>query len=683
MANQTGPQRVVGLAILAVVIITAASGVMLWELRKREVRHAVVETESVARLLATNVDEAVKGVDIILGDTRDKLQSVAGIGSKLASHDVQMELTGRLINAPEIRTLFVVDPQGIVVNSSRGDAGLGVSVADQAYFKAFQKSPAPDAYFGGLTLGHISKRWKVFLARSFNDASGARAGLVVAAMDSTYFERLFGLMQLDIDRRLALYLEDGALFASHPLDQKWLGKVPPEMMAPGRLAHSAEQVKVFPFVDEDGAAYTFAVVRAEHFPLMVGVGNNDQVTQAEWRSYAEPIALGGMLVSGAIILAGLVLYRRQRIEERLSEALNEASRRARAMVDAMMDAIVTVDDQLRIIVFNPAAERMFGWRASEMLGQPLDLLLPDEMRHVHGMRMSEFVNSDEERRAMSPSVQVLGRRRDGTLFPADSTISRSTVDGQRQLTAALRDVTERVRAKARLQEANEQLRKLADALQDVREAERLRIARELHDDLGQRLTGLKLDLSWLSDKLKKEGSGLARDVDVTRAHLDTAMDGARRIWTELRPVMVEDLGFGDAVDAMVRETERRGGLDITTQMPARAMVGKGPVATALFRVVQEALHNIVRHAGAMRVQIRLVVVEDDLVLTVLDDGAGFDPASRVGKGMGLVSMRERVHGLEGEFEIESSPGRATRIKVTLPLSVLARDESIEHDEEAT
>jgi len=161
------------------------------------------------------------------------------------------------------------------------------------------------------------------------------------------------------------------------------------------------------------------------------------------------------------------------------------------------------------------------------------------------------------------------------------------------------------------------------------------------------------------------------------------MAGARRIWTELQPVMIDDLGFGDAVYVMARETSRHSGIEISTEMPARATMSKGPVATALFRVVQEAVHNLVRHAGATRATVGLVMAGESLVLTVSDNGVGFDVTARVGQGLGLVSMRERVLGLEGTFDIDSGPGRGTVIRITIPLAVLARDETLEHDEEPT
>lgn len=188
-------------------------------------------------------------------------------------------------------------------------------------------------------------------------------------------------------------------------------------------------------------------------------------------------------------------------------------------------------------------------------------------------------------------------------------------------------------------------------------------------------------MSWLSDKLKREESKLGQELDATRANLDRAIAGARRIWTELQPVVLDDLGFGDAVHAVVSDSTRHSDLVITIEMPARAMVGQGRVATALFRVVQEAVHNLVRHAGATQAAVRLVAIDDSLVLTISDNGVGFDPVPRFGKGIGLVSMRERMLGLGGVFKVDSQPGHGTRVCVTVPLSVLANEDRDEHDEE--
>jgi signal transduction histidine kinase len=222
---------------------------------------------------------------------------------------------------------------------------------------------------------------------------------------------------------------------------------------------------------------------------------------------------------------------------------------------------------------------------------------------------------------------------------------------------------------------NRQLRALSASLQDVREQERTRISRELHDELGQQLTGLKLDLSWLSKRLK-EGRELPPDtMEEMRRQLDDAISSVRRISTELRPLILDDLGFGEAVSWQAAEVAKRSGLEIRLKLEAAEMVCNSDLATALFRIVQESLTNCVRYAQASSVDISLVADEKDLVLTIRDDGRGFANEARQGGGIGLVSMRERADALGGQLDIQSSPGAGTiiRMKISLNAPVLSGD----------
>jgi signal transduction histidine kinase len=234
----------------------------------------------------------------------------------------------------------------------------------------------------------------------------------------------------------------------------------------------------------------------------------------------------------------------------------------------------------------------------------------------------------------------------------------------------LRDVTERRRAEAELREMNLQLRGLSAALQNVREQERTRIARELHDELGQQLTGLKLDLSWLSSRLKEGRPTAPEQVDAMRHLLDAAIAAVRRISVELRPLILDDLGFGEALAWQTGEFAKRCGIEIALDLPAAALVKDDALATALFRIVQESLTNIARHASATRVEVCLIANKENIVLTVRDNGKGFTAGGRQ-SGIGLVSMRERATALGGYFSIISSIGMGTTIEVTLPLNQLA------------
>ena len=266
---------------------------------------------------------------------------------------------------------------------------------------------------------------------------------------------------------------------------------------------------------------------------------------------------------------------------------------------------------------------------------------------------------------MAPQLKITGRRGDGSEFPIESTISKSLIDGKLQLTAVLRDVTEQRRVESELREVNDQLRQLSASLQTVREEERTRISRELHDELGQQLTGLKLSFTWLATRLREGRATNASSVDEMREQLDAAVSSVRRISTELRPLILDDLGFDEAVLWHPREFSRRSALEVTLNLQAAREVQDDNLATALFRIVQESLTNTARHANATRISIDLVAPANRLVLTISDNGQGISDNAGRG-GIGLVSMRERVNSIGGKFSIVSGAGVGTTIEVTVP-----------------
>ena len=230
-----------------------------------------------------------------------------------------------------------------------------------------------------------------------------------------------------------------------------------------------------------------------------------------------------------------------------------------------------------------------------------------------------------------------------------------------------RDVEERRQTADRLAAMNQQLRTLSSRLQEVREQERARIARELHDELGQQLTGLKLDFSWLAKRLL-EGKPVTREkVDGMRAALDQSIASVRQISAELRPLILDDLGLAEAIAWQSSEIARRSGLVIALDVDDAQHVTDPAQATALFRIVQESLTNIVRHAEATHVEISLQhdAVDACVTLVVRDDGKGMSETGERG-GIGLISMRERASELGGSFSVESATGEGTRLRIILP-----------------
>lgn len=221
-----------------------------------------------------------------------------------------------------------------------------------------------------------------------------------------------------------------------------------------------------------------------------------------------------------------------------------------------------------------------------------------------------------------------------------------------------------------MKESNEQLRQLTSYLQEVREEEQKRIAREVHDELGQQITGLKMNIAWLRRKLEAVG-GLeqAREkLGETDSLLDSAVQTIRKIASELRPSVLDDLGLLPALEWQTREFTKRFGIRVDLNTPSSLPEMEPPIATGIFRLYQESLTNIARHAGASRVTAQISLNDSQLTLTVSDNGKGFDlHEARNRKTLGLLIMKERVQKLNGQMEIHSEPGEGTRIRIELPL----------------
>jgi len=232
-----------------------------------------------------------------------------------------------------------------------------------------------------------------------------------------------------------------------------------------------------------------------------------------------------------------------------------------------------------------------------------------------------------------------------------------------------RRVAERTRE---LEAANDQLHALSMRLQNVREEERTRIAREVHDELGQMLTALKIDIDLLPKRLVDAGPGaptplLRQRLAVMSDLADTMIHSVRRISTELRPSVLDDLGLVTAIDWQAREFQDRTGVCCTVSCDPREIVVDPIRATAIFRIVQEALTNVSRHAQAKRVLLALREGEQDLVVEVRDDGRGANEDELHGAGsLGLLGIRERARLVGGVVEIRSVPGTGTMVRVTIP-----------------
>ncbi|MDE3084893.1 MAG: response regulator [Verrucomicrobiota bacterium] len=236
---------------------------------------------------------------------------------------------------------------------------------------------------------------------------------------------------------------------------------------------------------------------------------------------------------------------------------------------------------------------------------------------------------------------------------------------------ALRETAERRerrRAEDKLRRSHEQLRALTAYLQYVREEERTRIAREVHDELGQALTGLKMDLSWLAHRLAKNGRSLQQKVKNMSSHIDATIQTVRRIATELRPGILDDLGLIAAIDWQANEFQNRTGIQCTVTSMVKEAQWDQDFTTVFFRIFQETLTNIIRHASATRVDVQLTEENGWLVLTVQDNGRGITEEEIANtRSIGLIGMRERAALVGGEINFHGEPGQGTTVTLRIPL----------------
>ena len=228
---------------------------------------------------------------------------------------------------------------------------------------------------------------------------------------------------------------------------------------------------------------------------------------------------------------------------------------------------------------------------------------------------------------------------------------------------------DRKHAEERLNQSYQEIRQLASYIEKAREDEKIRIAREIHDDLGQQLTGLKMDVSWLGDKLNlADKDSLHRKIEEMKLLLDEIVRSVRRISSELRPGILDDLGLVAAIKWQSNEFQKRSGINTRFNASSNDIDLPSSLSTGLFRIFQESLTNVARHSSAHHVTASLDVVGDELVLKISDDGVGFNVSS-IGKKrtLGLLGMKERTALMGGTYEIVSNEGGGTSVKVSVPL----------------
>jgi len=341
------------------------------------------------------------------------------------------------------------------------------------------------------------------------------------------------------------------------------------------------------------------------------------------------------------------------------------------LLESTGEGIYGIDNAGRCTFINSAAARMLGYQPDELLGKDIHecihYLFPDRSLYP---RASCHIHETLTSGTGCKIAHEVYWRKDGTAFPVE--YSAFPVIEQKQITGAVvvfLDITERKRAEQQLTLSHEQLRNLSARLELVREEERIRIAREIHDELGQELTGMKLELSSLSDHLQAAGPQQRQKLQSIAMLVDAAIQSVQRIATELRPVVLDQLGLIPAIEWQTHEFQTRTGIPCTLDIYLRTVVLSHAGSNAMFRIFQEILTNVARHSQATAVAITLQEQAGSLVLEVRDNGRGVTESELSNPhSLGLVGMRERALLLGGETILTGSPHGGTTVKVRIPFS---------------
>lgn len=397
-------------------------------------------------------------------------------------------------------------------------------------------------------------------------------------------------------------------------------------------------------------------------------------------------------------------------------ALLEGEEFLRLLIENVREyAVFQLDTRGHVVSWNAGAQRLKGYRAEEVLGKYISLFYdPNEARSgkpeynlAKAARVGECkdegwrVRKDGSRFWASVLITAVkdssGNLRGFLKITRDTTDRRAreallkeakeTLELRAEQRAAIlakvnldlrQEINVRQRAEGDLRKSLEQLRALAARLQLVREEERTLVAREMHDELGQACTAIKMDLAAIGRKATKRQTQIRVRVDSALELVDMMIFTVRRIASELRPRTLDHLGLTAALEGQAQEFENHTGIRCIVALPQEQLALDSEHATAIFRIFQESLTNVARHAQATRVNARLEIHENQLILVVQDNGRGFDESQlSVRRSLGLVGMQERALLLNGEFKIEGVPGSGTKVtlRIPLPQSSLSRNES--------
>jgi PAS domain S-box-containing protein len=334
------------------------------------------------------------------------------------------------------------------------------------------------------------------------------------------------------------------------------------------------------------------------------------------------------------------------------------------LFNVIVDAVIAFDQNQRILYFNQGAEAIFGYAQQDVLGQPLDILLPAKFVAAHRQHFRDFLQSPVASRPMGQRRPIYARAKDGREFPAEAAITKLQREHDMLSIVIMRDITERKRVEDEFRAQAEQL---------AVTAERSRLARDLHDAVTQTLFSASLIADVLPRIWERNPVEGKKRLEELRQLSRGALAEMRTLLLELRPAALMEANLADLLKQLAASIASRARVSVDVAVRIEGEANLPPdVKVSLYRIAQEALNNVAKHSGATEARVTLDVADDaSIQLTITDNGSGFDTGVNKPTHIGLDIMRERAAAMEADLRVTSTPGEGTTVCVALPAPAIS------------